>query len=173
MTRFRNTLRFTALLILLCLAATGVSAQATSSTPEEAYFIQFLTELNKTQKRLDLMNRKGTLEKLGEEELNGLISGKVTYKTTIKGLSGIVTLTYENYCDDAGWVFNGQIIVKSNMAANGTFDGKISVSGSNPGTVYYDKVIMKSEKPAGGTYGVELSGKKRVEVDYSLYFKAE
>lgn len=173
MARFTNHIRFTALLLLLCLTAAGAFAQASSPTAEEDYLVQFTTMLNKSQKRLDLMNRKGTLEKLGEEELNGLISGKVTYKTTIKGLSGIVTLTYDNYCDDAGWVFSGQVIVKSNMAANGTFDGKISVSGSNPGTVYYDKVTMKSEKPAGGSYGVELPGKKRAEVDYSWYFKAE
>lgn len=162
-----------AVLLLLLLAVQGVTAQASSQKAEEEYLVQFTTMLNKSQKRLDLMNRSGTLEKLGEEEVKGLISGKVTYKTTIKGLSGIVTLTYENYCDDAGWVFDGTVTVKSNMAANGSFDGCIAVSGTKPGKVYYDKVIMKSEKPAGGSYGVELPGKKRVEVDYTWYFKAE
>lgn len=119
------------------------------------------------------MNREGYLAKLGKEEISGLISGTLSYKTSIKGLSGIVTLTYDNYSDESGWIFNGEIIVKSNMAANGSFDGKITVTGTNPGIVYYEKVTMKSGAAAGGTYGIELSGRTRKEVDYSWFFKAE
>lgn len=168
----RTSVKTAVLLILLCFAATGLFAQA-AATPEEEYAVLFFTKLNQTQKRLDLMNRSGTLEKLGSEEIQGLVSGTLAYKTSVKGISGIVTITYDNYSDEAGWVFNGQIIVKSNMVANGTFDGTVTVTGTNPGTVYYDKVTMKSGKAAGGTYGVALQGKKRVEVDYSWYYKAE
>lgn len=169
---FRKSFKPAALLILFCLCVQGLSAQ-TPATAEEEYAVLFFTKLNQTQKRLDLMNREGTLEKLGTEEIKGLKSGTLTYKTSIKGISGIVTLTYDNYSDESGWVFNGEIIVKSNMAQNGSFDGKITVTGINPGTIYYDKVQMKAGKPASGTYGVELPGKKRTEVDFSLYFKAE
>lgn len=169
---FKKTAKRAALLLFLCLAMQAVSAQS-AVRPEEDYAVTFFTKLNQTQKRLDLMNRDGYLSKLGEEEIQGLISGTLTYKTSIKGLSGIVTLTYDNFCDESGWVFNGQIIVKSNMIANGSFDGKITVTGTNAGTVYYNKVTMKSGSPAGGTYGVELPGKTRTEVDYSWYLKAE
>lgn len=171
MLRFRFCQKF-CLIILLCMAAQAVFAQNTPSA-EEAYFVEYLTMLNKTQKRLDLMNRSGVLSKLGTEEIQGLISGTLTYKTSVKGLSGVVTLTYDNYCDEAGWVFNGEIIVKSNMLANGTFDGKITVTGVKPGTIYYDKAIMKSGAVADGTYGVELPGKRRTEVDFSWFFEAE
>lgn len=160
------------LLLLLCLILHGLYAQSVPS-PEEEYAVLFFSKLNNTQKRLDLINRAGTLEKLGSEEISGLISGTLSYRTAIKGISGIVTLTYDNYCDESGWVFNGEIIVKSNMLQNGSFSGKITVTGTAPGTVYYDKVQMKSGKAAGGTYGVELPGKQRTEIDYNWFFKAE
>lgn len=168
----RKSFRCSVILLLLCLAVQGAFAQS-PATQEEEYAVLFFTKLNKTQKRLDLMNRDGYLTKLGKEEISGLISGTLSYKTSVKGLSGVVTLTYDNYCDESGWVFNGEIIVKSNMVANGSFDGKITVTGTNPGTVYYDKVTMKSGAAAGGTYGIELSGRTRKEVDYSWFFKAE
>lgn len=161
-----------ALVLLLFFTISGIAAE-TPATAEESYIVSFFTRLNKTQKRLDLMNRKGYLSKLGTEEIQGLISGTLSYKTTVKGLSGIVTLTYDNYCDEEGWIFNGEIIVKSNMVANGSFAGKITVTGTHPGTVYYENVTMKSGAAAGGTYGVELPGSNRTEVDYSWYFKAE
>lgn len=163
--------RILVLILILWMATSGVYAQ--TATPEEEYLVQFFTRLNKTQKRLDLMNRDGYLSKLGSEQIDGLISGTLSYKTSVKGLSGIVTLTYTDYSDENGWIFNGQIIVKSNMLANGSFDGTITVKGTRPGTVYYDKVTMKSGAAAGGTYGVELPDGKRTEVDYSWYFKAE
>lgn len=164
-------LKITAIILLLCIVPLELCAQTASS--EEEYLVQFFTMLNKTQKRLVLMNKEGNLAKLGEEGIPGLISGTLSYKTSIKGLSGVITLSYDNFSDEEGWTFTGDIIVKSNMMANGSFDGKIAVKGTRPGTVYYDKVIMKSGKAAGGTYGVELPGKKRVEVDYSWYFKSE
>lgn len=160
------------LILLLCLVMQGAFAQSTPS-PEEEYAVLFFTKLNSTQKRLILMNKEGYLSKLGKDAVDGLISGTLSYKTSVKGLSGVITLTYDNYSDESGWVFNGQIIVKSNMLANGSFDGTITVTGTNPGKVYYEKVIMKSGAAAGGTYGIELPGRKRAEVDYSWYFKSE
>lgn len=173
MIQHRFSLKTLILFLLMTAAVQGIAAQTPSTSNEEEYIVRFFTMLNKTQKRLDLMNRSGYLSKLGTEEIEGLVRGTLKYETSVKGLSGIVTLTYDNYCDDSGWVFNGQIIVKSNMIANGSFDGRITVTGTDPGTVYYDKVTMKSGAPAGGTYGVELPGKKRTEVAYSLYFNAE
>lgn len=164
--------KYATMLLLLCLAVQGIFAQS-ANTPEQDFIVLFFTKLNKTQKRLDLMNRDGYLSKLGTEQIDGLISGTLSYQTSVKGLSGIVTITYDNYSDEAGWVFNGQLIVKSNMLANGAFDGKITAAGEHPGIVYYDKVTMKSGAAAGGTYGVELPGGKRTEVDYSWYFKSE
>ena len=160
-------------LFLILLLAVQVTFAQSSPIPEEEYAVQYFTHLNKTQKRLDLMNRSGYLSKLGSEEIEGLISGTLSYRTSIKGLSGIVTLTYDNYSDESGWIFNGQIIVTSNLKGNGTFDGTITVTGISPATVYYDKAIMKSGAAGGGTYGFALPGKNRAEVDYTWFFKAE
>ncbi len=170
--RVPHVYRFAAIAIFLCLSTTAAFTSE-PSTAEEKYFVHYISVLNDTQERLVLMNKDGYLAKLGQEGIPGLISGTLSYKTSIKGLSGIITLIYDNFCDEEGWVFDGEIIVKSNMVANGNFDGKITVSGANAGIVYYDKVIMKSGKAGGGTYGVELPGKKRAEVDYTWFFEAE
>lgn len=172
MSFIRKPAKLLILFLVLFLAVKGLFAQS-SPTAEEEYAVQYFTHLNKTQKRLDLMNRSGYLSKLGSEEIEGLISGTLSYKTSIKGFSGIVTLTYDNYSDESGWIFSGQIIVKSNINGNGSFDGTITVSGISPATVYYDRAIMKSGAAGGGTYGFTLPGKNRAEVDYTWFFKAE
>lgn len=139
----------------------------------EEYFISYITALNKTQKRLKRMNTPGTLSKLGEEKIDGFASGTLQYKTKIKGLGAVITLVYTNYSDDGDWIFDGTIIVTSNMMANGTMAGTISVSGANAGKVFYDDAILKKGVPGGGFYAVELPNLTRTPVPYSAFFKAE
>lgn len=119
------------------------------------------------------MNKKNAMAKVGTETIYGLKSGSLYYNVKIKGLGAVVTLHYENYADEDGWLFDGDIITTSNMAQNGTLDGAITVKGDCPGTVYYDKVILKDGKPGDGTYGVKQEGNERTEVSYKLYFEAE
>ena len=145
-------------------------AEKDFSYTEEDFFIDYTLKQKASQDRLVLLNKKGNMAKLGEEKIEGLISGSLHYKTKVKGLKGIVTLTYSNYSDEEGWIFDGQIITKANMAADGTLDGCVSVK--NIGKVYYEKVILKDGKAGGGTYGIELEGGPKKEVDYKLYFTA-
>lgn len=140
---------------------------------DEEYFVKYTTMLNHTQKRLTYMNKKNALAKVGTETIDGLISGTLFYDVKIKGMGGVVTLRYTNYCDEEGWVFNGEIITKSNMSQNGTLSGKVIISGDFPGTIYYDNVILKDGKPGDGTYGVEQNDSNREEVSYTYFFKAE
>ena len=139
----------------------------------ESYFVEYLNAINKTQKRLVLMNKKGALSKLGEETIEGLISGTLHYKTKIKGFGAVITITYSNYCDEEGWTFDGQIITKSNMAGNGTMDGVVCVEGIAAGKVYYEKAVLKGGKPGDGTYGIETEDFARTEVPYTAFFKAD
>lgn len=139
----------------------------------ESYFVEYLNAINKTQKRLVLMNKKGALSKLGEETIEGLISGTLHYKTKIKGFGAVITITYSNYCDEEGWTFDGQIITKSNMAGNGTMEGIVCVEGIAAGKVYYEKAVLKGGKPGSGTYGIETDDLSRTEVPYTVFFKAD
>ena len=80
-------------------------------------------------------------------------------------------LKYENYCDEEGWIFNGEIITKANIAGNGTFEGCIEVSGLYSAKIYYDNVKLADSIPSEGTYGVEIKDSARAEVPYTLYFE--
>ena len=119
------------------------------------------------------MNKAGSLEKVGTETVNGNISGTIFYNVKIKGLGAVVTLRYTNYCDEEGWVFDGEIITHSNMAQNGTFEGKITIEGTAPGSVVYDNVILKKGQPGGGTYLVTSTDFNNAEVEYTVYLKSK
>ena len=88
-------------------------------------------------------------------------------------MGAVVTIRYTNFCDEEGWVFDGEIITHSNMAQNGHFEGTIKVSGKEPGEVSYDKVIMKKGAPGEGLYLVSLPGQAAAGVDYSMYQKSK
>lgn len=137
---------------------------------QEKFFIEYSQQQKATQDRLVLVNKKGNMAKLGEETINGLISGTLHYKTSVQGLKGIVTMTYDNYCDVDGWIFNGTITTKANMSADGTLGGIVSVT--NKGSINYDKVIIKDGKAAGGTYGVTLPDGTKQDIKYELVFVA-
>lgn len=135
----------------------------------ESYALSFFQKFNETQKRLTYMNKKSSLAKVGTETVNGLISGTVFYDVKIKGAGAEVTLRYNNYCDEEGWIFDGEIITHSNMAQNGSFEGKIVVSGKEPGEIIYDKVKLVKGNPGDGVYLVLQPGKELQEVSYSVY----
>ena len=111
------------------------------------------------------------MAKLGKEEVAGKISGKIYYHAKINGLGGLVTIRYENFSDEEGWVFNGEIITKANIKGNGNFDGKVDVSGLYNATVYFDKVKLENNLPSEGSYGVAFAGESRKEVPYQAFFE--
>lgn len=135
------------------------------------YFTLYNKYIKVSWDKLVLMNKPKNLDKLGDETIQGAVSGSLHYYTKISGLSGIVTMDYSNYCDDKAFSFEGSMQTKANLFGNGEMTGSIDVKGMYPGRVYYDKVKLKDNKPGAGTYGVFMKGHKRVEVDYSYIDK--
>lgn len=129
--------------------------------------IQFFREYNKTlinsQKKLTYMNNKDDLKKLGEETINGAISGTLYYKADS---SGTVVMTYTDYCDyyiggDPAlgklFVMNGNTDTKIEgnlLSKNGHMQKAVEVTGMYRGTVTYNNVEIKSGAAGGGYYGV-------------------
>ena len=149
------------------------SIYAQSSLSPEEYALKFFKKFNETQKKLTYMNKPGTLEKMGTETVKGNISGTVFYDVKIKGMGAVVTLRYTNYCDEEGWVYDGEIITHANMSQNGTFSGIIKVTGVSPSEVCYDNVIMKKGQPQGGYYLLTQPDLPPVKIDYTLYLKSK
>lgn len=148
----------------------------TPSVDEAA--LTFFKKMNETQTRLTYMNKKGSLAKVGTETVNGIISGTVFYDVKIKGAGALVTLRYTNYCDEAGWIFDGEILTNSNMSQNGTFTGTVKMKTPNTSNtpeleVCYDNVRLVKGEPGSGYYLVTLPGSNPEKVDYSTYQKSK
>ena len=158
-------------LMITCLFSLFANENKNETINEKDFFILFNHKINESYKKINLLNKKPNIAKLGKEEVVGNISGKVLYHAKISGLGGIVTIRYENYCDEEGWIFNGEIITRGKITGNGNFDGKVEISGLYNATVYFDKAILGNNLPSAGTYGVSLNGNSRIEVSYLAYFE--
>ena len=164
-------------LFLVFLILSAAFAQSASSAAED-YALTFFKKLNETQTRLTYMNKKGSLAKVGTETVYGKVSGSVFYDVKIKGAGGLVTLRYTNYCDEEGWIFDGEIITNSNMAQNGTFTGTVKMtapqdSGTPSLEICYDNVLLKKGAPGEGYYLLTIAGAAPQQVDYSVYQKSK
>ncbi len=159
------------ILIVMFVFVSAVFAESFSSA--EDYTLAYFKKLNATQTKLTYMNKKGSLAKIGTETVNGNISGTLFYDVKIKGMGAVITLRYTNYCDEAGWTFDGAIITHSNMAQNGTFSGIIKVTGVSPAQVCYDNVLLAKGAPGGGFYLTTLPELPPEKIDYTLYFKSK
>ncbi|MBR6215856.1 MAG: hypothetical protein IKQ84_05545 [Spirochaetaceae bacterium] len=158
-------------IIFLCFAAAFAEPPEGYSSIED-YTLTYFKKLNKTQEKLTYMHKKSSLAKVGTETVNGGISGTLFYDVKIKGLGAVVTLRYTNYCDEEGWIYDGEIITHSNMAQNGEFSGTIKVSGVSPAEVCYDNVIMQKGSPADGFYLLTLPGTPPAKMVYTLYLES-
>jgi len=163
-------------LIILFVSGTSLLFSESPSADEAA--LTFFKKLNETQTRLTYMNKKGSLAKVGTETINGNISGTVFYDVKIKGAGAVVTLRYTNYCDEAGWIFDGEIITNSNMAQNGTFTGTVKMTTPQESNtpeleVCYDNVLLKKGLPGEGYYLITIKGASPEKVDYSVYLKSK
>lgn len=166
--------------LILSAASTAFAQPVASSEHEaaEAYALTFFKKLNEGQTRLTYINKKNALAKVGTETVNGLVSGSVFYNVKIKGAGGLVTLRYTNYCDEEGWIFDGEIITNSNMAQNGSFTGTVKMTapqgcGTPSLEVCYDNVLLKKGAPGDGYYLVTIAGSAPEKVDYSVYQKSK
>lgn len=77
----------------------------------EQYFIDYNSRHGATQEKIQLLHNKSNLKKLGTEVVHGNISGTLAYKTKadLKNFTGIVTMTWDNYCDEEGWILYSHI----------------------------------------------------------------
>jgi len=157
--------------LIFAILVTGTVFAETWGSAED-YTLNYFKKLNKTQEKLTYMHKKSSLAKVGTETINGSISGTLFYDVKIKGMGAVVTLRYTNYCDEDGWVFDGEIITHSNMAQNGNFSGTIKVTGVSPSEVCYDNVVMKKGRPAEGFYLLKRSGSPSAKIDYTVYLKS-
>ena len=139
----------------------------------DEYALTVFKKLNETQENLTYMNKSSSLEKVGTETIQGKVSGTLFYDVKIKGIGAEVTLRYTNYCDEAGWIFDGEVITTSSMLQNGSFKGTIKVQGIAPGQIFYDDVIMKKGNPAKGDYLISNSKFKNAKVSYTVYLKSK
>ena len=165
-------------LIFIFLTFLFVSAAFAETPSAEDAALTFFKKLNETQTRLTYLNKKSSLGKVGTETVNGLVSGTVFYDVKIKGAGALVTMRYTNYCDEAGWIFDGEILTNSNMSQNGTFSGTVKMKtpeGSDTPDLElcYDNVQLVKGEPGSGYYLVTLKGSSPEKVDYSTYQKSK
>ena len=157
--------------LIFAILVTGTVFAETWGSAED-YTLNYFKKLNKTQEKLTYMHKKSSLAKVGTETINGNISGTLFYDVKIKGMGAVVTLRYTNYCDEEGWIFDGDIITHSNMAQNGNFSGTIKVSGVSPSEVCYDNVVMKKGRPADGFYLLKLPDIPPAKINYTVYLES-
>ncbi len=157
--------------LIFAILVTGAVFAETPASAED-YTLNYFKKLNKTQEKLTYMHKKSSLAKVGTETINGNISGTLFYDVKIKGMGAVVTLRYSNYCDEEGWIFDGDIITHSNMAQNGNFSGTIKVSGVSPSEVCYDNVVMKKGRPADGYYLLKLPDIPPAKINYTVYLES-
>jgi len=142
---------------------------------------QYMLEYNKTMggalKKLTLMYKSGSTDKLGSETKNGAINGTIYYNAAIQGLGARIIIQLTNYSDfyiendpDKGVYFtlNGNSNTSANMSSNGSMDGTMTSTGMYPGKIYYDRIEIKGGAAGGGTYGVEPDGGGRREIIYTI-----
>lgn len=138
----------------------------------EQYFINYNLKHGATQEKIQLLKNKSNLKKLGTEVVEGNISGTLTYKTKadLKNFTGIVTMTWDNYCDEEGWIFNGQMITYANIKGDGNLAGTVQTIGKYNGTVTYDNVQIKNSIVSDGFYIITLDNNQKIELPYSIAF---
>ena len=143
----------------------------------QQYLIEYARTMNGALKKLTLMHRPGSTDKLGSETRNGTISGTIFYDAAISGLGARIIIRLTNYADfyidndstnGVYFILNGNSNTSANMNSNGTMDGTMTVTGMYPGRIFYDWIEIRGGAAGGGTYGVEPEGFQRLELPYTM-----
>ncbi|MGL4986894.1 MAG: hypothetical protein ACRC5H_07140 [Treponemataceae bacterium] len=132
-------------------------------TPK-ALYKEMEKSINSSQKKLKLMWKPASLDKLGSESATGAVSGTLSYNAAVAGLGARIIMAYTNYADyrnnynnDPILILNGNTNTSANMSSNGTMDGTVTISGMYNGTVSYDKIEIKGGDAGGGYYDVVVN----------------
>ncbi len=152
----------TLLIFCACVfAQTENSSSIQKFVSENPDFLEFFnlynTEIYNSHAKLTLMHKKNNLSKLGKESVQGSLSGTLSYKTSLKGFNGVVTMEYKNYSDNPDFVFNGFMNTRANICANGRMFGTVVVSGKFNAKISYDNIEIKKGGAGGGFYTVEYA----------------
>jgi len=144
----------------------------------ECYLREYSKTLRASHQKLTLMHKPSAMNKLGSEQIQGAISGTLSYDAKIERLvNGRVIMEYNRYAEfyfnndkTLGPIFilSGNMNTTSSITLNGKMDGTVNISGMYPGRVFYDKVEIKNGAAGGGTYGVEPQGFPRMEMDWKI-----
>ena len=132
---------------------------------------RYMHEYNKTilasHKKLTLMNKSGSTEKLGSETVTADLGGTCYYNAKLDGLGARIIMRYDNYAEfwangdeSKGYYFRvtGNTNTSASMDASGTMDGTVTCEGMYPGTVVYDQIKIKGGDAGGGYYIVTPEG---------------
>ena len=136
---------------------------------EEKFFVEYTKEQMATQNRIQLLQKKNNLAKLGKEIVQGKKSGTINYETTVEDMKGVCNIFWKNFCDVTGWIFDGNVTTKANVFGNGKLSGTMKVSGKYKGKIIYDNLILENYTAGGGYYIVQLEGKEPVQLPYTWY----
>ncbi len=143
----------------------------------EQYYLEYNKTIKSSHKKLTLMNKSGSTDKLGTETKSGTIGGTVYYNAKISGLGAAITMEYTNYADfyidgdstkGVSFSVSGNTNTSASMDQSGSMSGTMTAAGMYPGKVYYGNISIKGGVAAGGTYGVEPDGFGRAEVSFTL-----
>lgn len=130
----------------------------------DQWFREYNKTVKKSQSKLTLMHKSNDMDKLGNETINGDLSGTLSYKAAIAGLGAEITMHYENYSDfyvlnnpafGKYFVITGNTDTTSNMSANGNMHGIVNCTGMYPGSADYGSLQIKGGAAGGGSYNVE------------------
>lgn len=124
----------------------------------QAYFLDVFGMVNKLQDRLTLANKILPSDVIGSETIEGYISGTLTYDAKLKGVGVDVTIIYDNFSDEEGWIFDGTVISHAKVVGKGSYEGEITISGVSPGKIIYSDVKSKMGYPTEGTIEVFVEG---------------
>lgn len=104
------------------------NARGYGAITREQWFREYNKNIASSQAKLTLMHKPSDLDKVGEESVNGNISGTLSYNAKVAGFGAEITMPYTNYADhfigdDSSlgikFVLNGNTDTTSNMSANG------------------------------------------------------
>ncbi|GHV71389.1 hypothetical protein AGMMS49928_22920 [Spirochaetia bacterium] len=141
------------------------------------YMIEFSKTMNSALKKLTLMHKPGSTEKLGNETKNGSIGGTIKYNAALDGLGARIIIRLDNYADfyiesdSSGGVYftlTGNSNTSANMSSNGSMDGNVRCEGMYPGSVYYDRIEINGGAAGGGTYGILPDVFSRAEISWTV-----
>jgi hypothetical protein len=149
------------------LPGTSVSAEGWGALTPKQYYLEFNKTIKSSHKKMVLMNKSGSTDKLGTETKYGTVSGSLYYNAALAGLGAAITMHYQDYADfltdnDSAlgpyFTLTGNSDTSANMSSNGSMSGTINATGMYPGSVGFGGITITGGVAAGGYYTVEPAG---------------